>query len=30
LPVDTRDEVAYNVQRIICHLVTSEFLKEHP
>jgi len=30
LPVDTRDEVAYNVQRIICHLANPEFLKEQP
>lgn len=25
LPVDTRDEVAYNVQRIICHLANLDF-----
>ena len=30
LPVDTRDEVAYNVQRIICHLANTEVLKEQP
>lgn len=30
LLVDTRDEVAYNVQRIICHLANPEFLKEQP
>lgn len=28
LPVDTRDEVAYNVQRIICHLANPELQKE--
>ncbi len=30
LPVDTRQEVAYNVQRIICRLATQDIPKEQP
>ncbi|MDX9709033.1 MAG: AAA family ATPase [Trichloromonas sp.] len=30
LPVDTRDEVAYNVQRILCHLADPYSLREQP